>query len=234
MKLISKYLLYLIISSLGVIGCGNSKGNTTMTHTTQESTLELLSAVEKQDLKLVSGILKSKPNLEIRDNKGRTALMIATYNEDTEIAKMLISAGANVNAQDEMLNSPFLYAGASGFVIILKLCLDNGADFNVFNRYGGTALIPAAERRHQEIVEILLEIPNFPKDHVNNLGWTALMEAIVLGNQDEKQTLMVKTLVDGGCDITIPDFDGITPLQHAKNKSLHDIVALLENERDTR
>ncbi|WP_318641118.1 ankyrin repeat domain-containing protein [Flavobacterium ardleyense] len=118
MKLISKYLLFLIISSLGVIGCGNSKGNTTMTHSAQESTLELLSAVQKQDLKLVSEILKSRPNLEMKDNKGRTALMLATYNEDTEIAKLLISAGANVNAQDEMLNSPFLYAGASGFVPI--------------------------------------------------------------------------------------------------------------------
>ena len=199
-----------------------------MTHSAQESSSNLLLSVEKQDSKLVSEILKSKPNLEIKDEKGRTALMIATYNEDTNSAEMLISAGANVNAQDEMLNSPFLYAGASGFVPILKLCLENGADFNVFNRYGGSALIPAAERRHVEVVQILTQTPNFPIDHVNNLGWTAIMEAVILGGKSDKQTQTIKILLDAGCDYSIPDNDGITPLQHAKSRSMSAVIKLLE------
>ena len=202
-----------------------------MTHSAQESNSDLLTAVEKQDSKLVSEILRSKPNLEIKDDKGRTALMIATYNEDTEIAKTLISAGANVNAQDEMLNSPFLYAGASGFVPILKLCLANGSDFNVFNRYGGTALIPAAERRHVEVVQILTQTPNFPIDHVNNLGWTAIMEAVILGSKSDTQTQIVKILVNAGCDYSIPDNDGITPMQHAKSRSLNEVCSILESAR---
>lgn len=216
-----------MLCCLSITSCGNSKGNTTMTHSAQESNSDLLTAVEKQDSKLLSEILRSKPDLEIKDDKGRTALIMATYNEDTEIAKMLISAGANVNAQDEMLNSPFLYAGASGFVPILKLCLDNSADFNVFNRYGRTALIPAAERRHVEVVQILTQTPNFPIDHVNNLGWTAIMEAVILGSKSDTQTQIVKILVDAGCDYSIPDNDGITPMQHAKSRSMDEVVKIL-------
>ena len=78
MKSVSRTIIIFMICCLLITSCGNSKGNTTMTHSAQESTLELLSAVEKQDSKLVSEIVKSKPNLEIKDNKGRTALMIAT------------------------------------------------------------------------------------------------------------------------------------------------------------
>ena len=227
MKSVSRTIIIFMLCCLSITSCGNSKGNTTMTHSAQESNSDLLTAVEKQDSKLVSEILRSKPDLEIKDDKGRTALIMATYNEDTEIAKMLISAGANVNAQDEMLNSPFLYAGASGFVPILKLCLDNGADFNVFNRYGGTALIPAAERRHVEVVQILTQTPNFPIDHVNNLGWTAIMEAVILGSKSDTQTQIVKILVDAGCDYSIPDNDGITPMQHAKSRSMDEVVKIL-------
>ncbi|MEO9076703.1 MAG: ankyrin repeat domain-containing protein, partial [Gelidibacter sp.] len=179
------------------------------------------------DTTLVAKILSSNPDLEIRDNKGRTPLMVATYNADGKIAELLISAGADVNAQDDLLNSPHLYAGASGDLSILKMSLANGAKFDIYNRYGGTALIPAAEKRHLEVVKILTEIPDYPIDHVNNLGWTALMEAIILGATGETQVAIVKVLVDAGADVNIADNDGVTPLQHAKNRNMDKIAKIL-------
>ena len=48
---------------------------------------------------------------------------------------------------------PYLYAGARGLQEILALTLAHGADLNSINRYGGTALIPAAERGHVATVK---------------------------------------------------------------------------------
>lgn len=198
-----------------------------MNNSSHSSTISLLNAVEKRDAQFVLENLRAKPDLEIKDLKGRTALMIATYNEDNEIAEMLISAGANVNTQDDMLNSPFLYAAASGYVQILNTCLSNGADFNIYNRYGGSALIPAAERGHLEVVKILTKIPDYPIDHFNHLGWTALLEAIILADTGETQLEIVKVLVEAGSDVNIADKDGVTPLQHAKNRSMDEIAKIL-------
>jgi ankyrin repeat protein len=51
---------------------------------------------------------------------------------------------------------------------------------NVTSRYDGTALIAAAHLGHAEVVRTLI-LAGAPLDHVNNLGWTAVIEAIVLG-----------------------------------------------------
>ena len=227
MNLILHSILILIISFSALHKCEKHNDNNAMLSSTLKTSSTLLKAVEDRDAQLVLKLLKLKPDLEYANNQRRTPLMIATYNDDAKIAEMLILAGANVNAQDEMLNSPFLYAGASGYVEILKMCLANGADFKIFNRYGGSALIPAAEKRHVEIVQILSTTPNFPINHINNLGWTALLEAIILGSEGEKQIDIIKILINAGCDFTIADFDGITPLQHAKKRSMHEIAAIL-------
>ena len=219
-------LYFLVAFSFIFFSCSNLNGTTKASQSPMQA-ISLLEAVAKRDINLVTKILTSHPNLELKDEKGRTALLLATYNNDTEIAKLLIDAGADVNAQDNMLNSPFLYAGASGFLSIVKMCLANGADFNVFNRYGGSALIPAAERRHLDVVNLLVNTPGYPIDHVNNLGWTALLEAIILGADRKVQVEIVRSLVDGGCDVNIADKDGVTPLEHAKKRSLNEIVVIL-------
>lgn len=227
MKIFHKVIILLVIAAVPLQSCGYSNKNKNMKNLDQDSTLVLLKAVAEKNIKRVEKILASKPNLEITDNKGRTALMIATYNADGEIAKMLISAGADVNAQDDLLNSPHLYAGASGDLSILNMSLAHGAKFDIYNRYGGTALIPAAEKRHLEVVKILTEIPDYPIDHINKLGWTALLEAIILGATGETQVAIVKVLVDAGANVNIADKDGVTPLQHAKSRGMNKIVKLL-------
>jgi hypothetical protein len=231
MNRLCKIIISAVIACLLLQSCGNPSKNikAKAMNTNSDTKMSLLEAVAKGDVALVTKILNTKPDLEIKDEKGRTSLMIATYNEDNEIAKVLIEAGANVNAQDDMLNSPLLYAGASGFVPILKMCLANGADFNIFNRYGGSALIPAAEKGHLEIVKILTEIPDYPIDHINKLGWTALLEALILAEKGETQVSIVKILVAAGADVNIADKDGITPLRHAKNNSLDKIVKILSD-----
>ncbi len=197
-----------------------------MTTTTEK---DLFKAIETNNLSAIKELIESKSiNIEIKNSKGETPLMRAVYLKHNKIAFYLIEKGANVNTQDNILNSPFLYAGAEGNLEIVQKALQHGADFTVFNRYNGTALIPAAEKGHLEVVKLLVTTPNFPINHVNRLGWTALMEAIVLSNGDAVHIDIVKALIDGGVDVNIADFDGKTPLYHAKNRGYNEIIKLLE------
>ncbi len=84
----------------------------------------LLAATEKNETNTVISLLKQGANINATDSQGRTPLMIATYKNDVKTAKALIKAGADVNIQDDMKNNPFLYAGAEGYLDILKLTID--------------------------------------------------------------------------------------------------------------
>lgn len=188
----------------------------------------LLKAAATNDTAVIRQLLAGKTDIEVRDNKQRTALMVATYHHHTAAAALLIAAGADVNAQDDILNSPFLYAGAEGYPDILQLCLKAGANYKVYNRYGGTALIPACERGHVEVVRILLQDKTFPVDHVNRLGWTGLLEAIILSNGGPAHVQIVQMLVDAGCKVNLADKDGVTPLAHARQRGFKEIAGILE------
>lgn len=189
---------------------------------------ELIRLVESKNLKAVESALKAGQNVNTVDANKRNLLLIATINQDLPMAKLLVSYKANVNQQADNLDSPFLYAGATGQTEMLKLFLSNGARFDVFNRYYGSALIPACERGHVETVRLLANTKGYPIDHVNRLGWTALMEAIVLGDGTKNYQEIVQILKDAGSKMDIPDKDGITPLQHAKNRGFTEIVKIIE------
>ncbi|SFF98462.1 hypothetical protein SAMN05421739_101591 [Pontibacter chinhatensis] len=199
--------------------------NTMHTQTAQDNVVK---AVANRKLDKVSTALANGANVNATDHQKRSLLLLATHNNDLKMAELLVAYGADVNQQDVIKDSPFLYAGAAGHTSLVKLYLEHGARFDVFNRYNGSALIPACERGHLEVVKLLANTEGFPIDHVNRLGWTALMEAVVLGDGSKTYVEVVQMLVDAGCDITIPDKDGVTALQHARERGYTEIANLLE------
>ncbi|SEI87552.1 hypothetical protein SAMN05216327_104346 [Dyadobacter sp. SG02] len=188
---------------------------------------DILKLVTRNDTEGVEKALDKGASVNTRNAKGQSLLLLATINRHAEMARLLTEKGADVNLQDDIHDSPFLYAGATGQAELVKLFLTHGARFDVFNRYNGTALIPACERGHVETVKVLAGTKGFPINHVNRLGWTALMEAIVLGDGSKKYQEFVQLLKDGDADLGIPDHDGITPLQHAKSRGFVEIAKIL-------
>lgn len=188
---------------------------------------ELIKAAEKGETAAVLELLKKGADINAADEKGRTAVLAATHGNHAETVKALIEAGADIHIRDNRLDNVFLYAGAEGLLDIVKLAIDAGADPKLTNRYGGTALIPASERGHVEVVQELLARSGVDVNHVNNLGWTALMEAIVLSDGGEAHQQIVQLLIDHGADVNIPDKDGVTPLAHAKKRGYREIEEML-------
>jgi ankyrin repeat protein len=195
--------------------------------TAQEDKAMLIEAVTGKDLPRIREIISAGAELEARDPQGRTALLLATHANAVEIAKALIAAGADVNAKDAIKDTPFLYAGAEGRTEILEAILATGkANLKDTNRYGGTALIPASHHGHPDAVRILLGT-EIDIDHVNNLGWTALIEAVILGDGGPVYQEIVGLLVDAGAG-NIPDREGVSPLDHARRNGFSELAARIE------
>jgi ankyrin repeat protein len=80
----------------------------------------------------------------------------------------------------------------------LRVLLAGGASAKLItSRYDGTALIAAAHLGHNGVVRQLIRA-GAPLDHVNNLHWTAVIEAIVLGDGGPRHQATLKALLDAG------------------------------------
>ena len=84
----------------------------------------------------------------------------------------------------------------------------------------------AAHLGHDGVVRELAQA-GAPLDHINNLGWTALIEAVILGDGGPRHTETVRALVEAGANPGIPDPNGVTSLQHAKSRNYRTIASIL-------
>lgn len=187
----------------------------------------LLTATSQGDKAAIERLLAEGADIDATDSRGRTSAMIAVHSGQLDVFNLLVERGANVNIRDNNLDNPLLFASAAGQLAFVKASIAAGADTTITNRFGGTALIPAADRGHVEIVKELLTTSDVNIDHVNRLGWTALLEAVILGDGGKKHQEIVKLLIEHNANVNLADHDGVTPLGHAKKHGYKEMIEML-------
>ncbi|MFA6964063.1 ankyrin repeat domain-containing protein [Bosea sp. (in: a-proteobacteria)] len=175
----------------------------------------------------VARLVAAGAALEAQDAQGRSALLLAVAGNHVAVAHALLEAGASPNTQAANRDTPWLLAGASGRAEIIAAMMPRKPDLSIRNRYGGNALIPACERAHVEAVKLLLT-SGIDVDHVNDLGWTCLLEIVILGDGGPRHQEVAKLVLAAGADPSLADKDGVTPLAHARQKGQRAVAALIE------
>ncbi|KAJ3652448.1 hypothetical protein Zmor_018410 [Zophobas morio] len=163
---------------------------------------------------------KSLSSLE-NEHKERPLLHLALEYNQTDIAKMLIDHGTNINQLDDMQRTPLQEAVIWGHVDLVKLLLEKGGNVNARDYLGRTALHIAAKRGYKNILQILIE--NEADVHsTDNEKKTPLHRAAREGKTD-----IVKYLVEKGACIDAPAVDVSTPLHQAAEMGHYETVKTL-------
>ncbi|MGI5175176.1 ankyrin repeat domain-containing protein [Dactylosporangium sp. CA-152071] len=193
---------------------------------TSPANRELLAAASAGDTAGVRAALAAGAELAARDARRRTALLLAAANDHVEAARVLVDAGADPDALDDQHDTPWLVTGVTGSVPMLEVLLPAQPDLTIVNRYGGISIIPASERGHVDYVRRVVQT-DINVNHVNNLGWTALLECVILGDGTRPYQQIAEILVAAGANVHQPDKNGADVLQHARNRGYDEIVAIL-------
>jgi ankyrin repeat protein len=188
----------------------------------------LHAAAAKGDVAEIEKLVKAGSRIDLQDSHSRTPLIVAVYMKQRDAARALVKLGANPNALDDQRYDIVTIASVANDVETLKVALAIGCKAtNITSPYNGTALIAAAHLGHAEVVRTLIAA-KAPLDHVNNLGWTALIESIVLGNGGKAHTDTLDALVKAGANVNLADRNGQTPLALARQRGFSEMVAILE------
>jgi ankyrin repeat protein len=189
----------------------------------------LHAAAVSGNLAEIERLVAAGANRELRDGNGRTPLHVAAYRKQHEAARLLMKRGANPNALDAQRYDIVTIAAVADDVPMLKVALEGGASVkNVTSPYDGTALIAAAHLGHDEVVKVLIAA-GAPLDHVNNLRWTAVIEAIVLGDGGRRHVETLRALIKAGANPNLADGRGTTPLALARSRGYGEMVKILES-----
>lgn len=188
---------------------------------------DYLLAAQQGELAKLKSCLRQVVDINACNRQGQTAITLASLNKKYDCVAALIDAGVDINKQDQTCLNPFLISCLNNDLTLLRLILPARPDLNRLTRFGGVGLTPACEKGHLEIVKELLIRSNINVNHTNFVGWTPLLEAIVLNDGGEIQQTIVALLLEHGASPYMTDKYGKTPLELAREKGYHEIAELL-------
>ncbi len=187
----------------------------------------LHAAAHKGDVGKIQRIAASGVALDSVDGNGRTALHVAAFARQRDALRALVKAGASINRLENDRYDAVTIASVADDEETLRTLLQLGASAKqTTSRYDGTALIAAAHLGHDGVVRQLIAA-GAPLDHVNNLHWTAVIEAIVLGDGGPRHQATLKALIGAGANLQLTDRYKQTPLALARSRAYMPMVKML-------
>ena len=170
-----------------------------------------------------------EPQVQVSKPLGKPIESIAQVQEHEDVARLLVSSGANTNLRASSGLTALHYAAENGSSNIVELLINHGADTTIADNYGLTPLHRAARNGHENIAKFLLA-HNADVDALTLNGWTALHVTA-----SEGHTSTVALLVNAGSNLDAIDHEGNTALCRAagdlvdKNRSLKIVELLLSH-----
>lgn len=206
----------------------------------REDHLDIFEASALGMVNRINSLLFENPSLvSERDSHGYTALHYATMTDKVEVARILISSGADIESFDEesSIDPPLIIAGYYGNESVARLLLESGANPNIRGNEDSTALIAATYKNNLQIVNLLLQhgananaVGEYDYTALHNLSDATILKLLIDHDVDVDiknsfgdtplhnaigNPRVVKALIDAGADIYTKDNDGKTPLRSA-------------------
>ena len=181
-------------------------------------------AATKGHLNVVKFLVDIGVDIETKNDDGRTALMLASWNNKLEMVNFLIENGANINVEDgrnythDGGQTSLMLAAFNGHFDIFKVLIEAKADIN-----HNSVLSDVAQRGYLNIVEFLLDVSTS-----DELGKTELNNALrVALGRNRSRLDIVELLIEKGADINTKSDDGHTLLMSAASCGFVDVVEFL-------
>ena len=187
-----------------------------------------LDAAAAGDLDGVRAALAEGADRNAADWEDATAILHAARGRHLDVVRALIAEGVDIDAQDQTCSNPFLLGCITGDVELVRIMVEAGADLTRLTRMGGNGLTPAAEKGHIDVVRYLLENTRINVNLTNNLGWTALIETIILGDGGPVRQEIVQLLLAHRAKPGMTNEWGVSPADLARERGFTEIAAILD------